>query len=82
MRFHRFPTVFRYTWGARTCVVAPAACLLVPVSAAGQANPVPYINQPLVLAVGAARRSRQAGRPARIRLCGCAGRRGAGSTQG
>ncbi|MGD0921624.1 MAG: choice-of-anchor D domain-containing protein [Terriglobia bacterium] len=48
MRFHRFSSVFRYTLGAGRCVFALAVCLLVPLSATGQVNPVPFVNQPLI----------------------------------
>ena len=48
MKFHRFSSVFRYTLGAGRCAFALAVCLLVPLSAAGQVNPVPFVNQPLV----------------------------------
>ena len=54
MKFHRFSSVFRYTLGAGRCAFALVVCLLVPLSATGQVNPVPFVNQPLVPAASRA----------------------------
>ena len=48
MRFHRLPSVIRHTLGTEKCLFPLAACLLMPLSAAGQTNPVPFVDQPLV----------------------------------
>jgi hypothetical protein len=48
VRFHRLPSVLQHTLGAEKCLFPLAACLLVPLSAAGQVNAVPFVNQSLV----------------------------------